>query len=144
MIQKVEILMDFSFRLSVSKCGDLKCLPPFVDVGLFDWGLKCLPQFVGIGLLDWGLKCLVGRTWDCDVAAMECTLCSWVWSLSLSLSLSRTSSFGSIKARSPSASNNQAKQTHITCNEILTETDLRAGSKSLCCRVGLLFHCFPS
>ena len=63
---------------------------------------------------------------------------------SLSLSLSRTSSFGSIKARSPSASNNQAKQTHITCNEILTETDLKAGSKSLCCRVGLLFHCFQA
>ena len=60
-----------------------------------------------------------------------------------SLSLSRTGSFGSIKARSPFASNNQAKQTHTTCNAILTWTDLRVGFKSLCCRVGLLFHCFP-
>ena len=70
----------------------LKCLPPFVDVGLFGWRLKHLPPFVGIGLLDWGLKCLpsfirigflswglkylVIRTWDCDVAATECPLCS--------------------------------------------------------------------
>ena len=54
MIQKVEISVGFGF--SVSKCGGLKCLPPFVDVGLFDQGLKCLFPFVGIGLLDWGLK----------------------------------------------------------------------------------------
>ena len=59
------------------------------------------------------------------------------------LSLFRTGSFGSVKARSPSASNNQAKQTHITCNAILTGIDLRVGSKLLRCRVGLLFHCFP-
>ena len=59
MIQKVEILVDFGFGLSVSKCGGLKCLPPFVGIGLLDYGWKCLPPFVGIGLLDWGLKCLL-------------------------------------------------------------------------------------
>ena len=58
------------------------------------------------------------------------------------LSLSRIGFLGSIKARLPSTSTNQAKQTHITCNAILTGTDLRVGSKSLCCKVGLLFHCF--
>ena len=52
MIQKVEISVDFGFGLSISKCGGLKCLPSFVDVGLFDWGLKCLPPFVDIGSLD--------------------------------------------------------------------------------------------
>ena len=33
-----------SFR-SVS--WGLKCLPPFVDVGPFDWDSKCLPLYVG-------------------------------------------------------------------------------------------------
>ena len=30
----------------------LKCLPPFMDVGPFDWGSKSLPSFVGIELID--------------------------------------------------------------------------------------------
>ena len=48
----------------------------YLTIGLFNWGLKCLPSFVGIGLLDWGLKCLESQTWDCDVVATECPLCS--------------------------------------------------------------------
>ena len=49
---------------------------------------------------------------------------------------------GLIKAKTPSTSINQPKQTHTTCNVILIGTDLRVGSKSLCCRLSLLFHCF--
>ena len=63
MIQQVEISVDFGFGLSISKCGGLKCLPPFVDVGLFDWGLKCLPSFVDVRLFDWGLKCFSPICW---------------------------------------------------------------------------------
>ena len=58
MIQKVEILVDFGFGLSVSKCGGLKCLPPYVGIGSFNWGLKCLPLYVGVELFGWGSKCL--------------------------------------------------------------------------------------
>ena len=39
--------------------------------------------------------------------------------------------------------NLSTKQTHTKCNAILTWTSLRIDSKSLYCRVGLLFHCFP-
>ena len=51
-------LFKASIGLSISKCGGLKCLPLFVDVGSFHWGSNCLPLFVGIGLCDWGSKCL--------------------------------------------------------------------------------------
>ena len=54
----------------------LKCLPSFVDIGLLGWDLKYFPPFVDVGLFGWGLKYLVGRIWDCDVAATECPLCS--------------------------------------------------------------------
>ena len=57
-------LFKASTRLSVSKCGGLKCLP-FCDMSNFcrslgsaSWGLKCLPQFVGVWLFTRGLKCL--------------------------------------------------------------------------------------
>ena len=50
---------------------------------------------------------------------------------------------GLIKAKTPSTSINQPKQTHTTCNANLTGTDLRVGSKSLCFRVDFLFQCFP-
>ena len=76
-------LFKASIRLSVSKCGGLKCLPPpppmmwaifvgsfrlmpwdlkclypFVDIESFDWGSKYLPPCVGAWLFNWGLKCL--------------------------------------------------------------------------------------
>ena len=54
-------LFKASIRLSVSKCGGLKCLPPFVIWAIFvgslgseSWGLKCLPPFEDVGLLNWG------------------------------------------------------------------------------------------
>ena len=51
-------LFKASIGLSVSRCGCLKCLPPYVDVGSFNWGSKCLPLYVVAWLLDWDLKCL--------------------------------------------------------------------------------------
>ena len=47
----------------------------------------------------------------------------------------------SVELRLNHGTNNS--QTHTICNEILTWTGLRIGSKSLHCRVGLLFRCFP-
>ena len=114
--------------------------------------------------LDMGLWCcnsrvssmLTGFSTVIGVMGLELELLTWVSTLGslcnlpldldqiLSpLSLFRTGSFGSVKARSPSASNNQAKQTHTTCIAILIGTDLKVGSMSLCCRLGLLFYCFP-
>ena len=185
----------------------LKCLPPFVDVGLLGYGLKYLPpppicgcwviwlafeaspsicgywvawlgfevsplvyrywvSWLGFEVsrnLDKGLwycssgvsSMLTGFSTVIGVMGLELELLTWVSTLGslcnlpldldqiLSpLSLFRTGSFGSVKARSPSALNNQAKKPHTTCNAILTRTDLRVGSKLLRCRVGLLFHCF--
>ena len=36
-------LFKASIGLSVSRCGCLKCLPPYVGVGSFNWDSKCLP-----------------------------------------------------------------------------------------------------
>ena len=121
----------------------------------FLWfGLSCKSN-MGLRCCNYGVpSTLKGFS---TVIGLELGLLAWLsfldsfWSLpsdldqilhSLSLSL-RTGSLGSIKARSPSTSTNQAKQTHTTCNAILTWTGLRVGSKSLHCRVGLLFYCFP-
>ena len=49
-----------------------------MGIGLFGWGLNCLPPFVSIGLFGWDLKYLVSQTWDYDVAAAKCPLCSRV------------------------------------------------------------------
>ena len=46
------------FEVSLPICGclaifsGLKCLPPFVGVGLFDWGSKCLTAYVDVGFFD--------------------------------------------------------------------------------------------
>ena len=42
-----KISLDFGFGMSISKWGGLKCLPPFVGIGLLNWGLKCLSPYVG-------------------------------------------------------------------------------------------------
>ena len=139
------------FEASPSICGcfvawlgfEVSCKP--------DMGLWCCSNRVS--------SMLMGFSTVMVVVGLELKLLAWVSALSplcslpsnlnvilpscfLSLFLSLEQALLGIKARSPSTSNNQAKQTLTMCNAILTGTDLRVGSKSLRCKVGLLFHCF--
>ena len=86
------------------------------------------------------------------VTSLELELLAYVLGLgslcSLPLDLDQilpylTGLVGLIKAKTPSTSINHPKQTHAILNAILIGTDLRVGSKSLCFKVGLLFHFFP-
>ena len=126
--------LKLSYR---SKIG-LWCCSSKVSSMLEDFSIVMGVMGLELELLAWvsALGSLCSFPSDLDQILPSCFI-------SPSFPLSRTGSLRSIKTRSPSASNNPTKQTHTTCNAILTGTDLRVGSKPLHCRVGLLFRCFP-
>ena len=143
------LVIWLGFEVSPLICGCLVIWLGFEVSCRSDMGLWCCSNRVS--------SILIGFSTVMGVMGLELELLAWVSALGplcnlpsdldqilpscfLSFSPFGIGSLGSIKARSPSTS---TKQTHTTCNAILTWTGLRVGSKSLRCRVGLLFHYFP-